>query len=208
MVPAPSTIGAGPSIGACACLRREFSGEPDAGNPHLRFDEGRVRHSHGLSLPLLLYRLRSEPRASASGFRAELYLAVSALVACRLRYCAAGRCVLRKYYADCFTEVARPSPRPTRQRGKGEAGHEILARTGEPGEGAGQAIASQRSLVLRPRGRSRRHSERPARGSCRQSKTHGRFWPVKRGPGLLDTGPLVSFLASGLRHHAWSSYRM
>jgi hypothetical protein len=32
----------GPSVGACACLRREFSGEPDAGNPHLRFDEGRV----------------------------------------------------------------------------------------------------------------------------------------------------------------------
>jgi len=27
---------------------------------------------------------------------------------------------------------------------------------------------------------------------------------VKRGPSLLDTGPLVSFLASGLRHHAWA----
>jgi len=27
---------------------------------------------------------------------------------------------------------------------------------------------------------------------------------VKRGPGLRDTGPLVSFLASGLRHHAWA----
>jgi len=27
---------------------------------------------------------------------------------------------------------------------------------------------------------------------------------VKRGPGLLDTGPLVSFLAAGLRHHAWA----
>jgi predicted nucleic acid-binding protein len=27
---------------------------------------------------------------------------------------------------------------------------------------------------------------------------------VKKGPGLLDTGPLVSFLASGLRHHAWA----
>ena len=24
------------------------------------------------------------------------------------------------------------------------------------------------------------------------------------GVGLLDTGPLVSFLASGLRHHAWA----
>jgi uncharacterized protein len=27
---------------------------------------------------------------------------------------------------------------------------------------------------------------------------------VRDGPGLLDTGPLVSFLASGLRHHAWA----
>jgi hypothetical protein len=27
---------------------------------------------------------------------------------------------------------------------------------------------------------------------------------VKRGPALIDTGPLVSFLASGLRHHSWS----
>ena len=27
---------------------------------------------------------------------------------------------------------------------------------------------------------------------------------MKKGPGLLDTGPLVSFLGSGLRHHAWT----
>jgi uncharacterized protein len=27
---------------------------------------------------------------------------------------------------------------------------------------------------------------------------------VKPGPGLLDTGPLVSFLAAGLKHHSWS----
>jgi hypothetical protein len=27
---------------------------------------------------------------------------------------------------------------------------------------------------------------------------------VKQGPGLLDTGPLVSFLASGLRHYSWT----
>ena len=26
---------------------------------------------------------------------------------------------------------------------------------------------------------------------------------MTRGVALLDTGPLVSFLASGLRHHAW-----
>ena len=27
---------------------------------------------------------------------------------------------------------------------------------------------------------------------------------MKKGPGLLDTGPLVSFLASGLRRHSWT----
>jgi uncharacterized protein len=27
---------------------------------------------------------------------------------------------------------------------------------------------------------------------------------VKKSPCLLDTGPLVSFLGSGLRHHAWA----
>lgn len=26
---------------------------------------------------------------------------------------------------------------------------------------------------------------------------------MSKGPGLLDTGPLVSFLAWGVRHHAW-----
>ena len=26
---------------------------------------------------------------------------------------------------------------------------------------------------------------------------------MKKGPGLLDTGPLVSFLGSGLQHHSW-----
>lgn len=27
---------------------------------------------------------------------------------------------------------------------------------------------------------------------------------MKKGPALIDTGPLVSFLASGLRHHSWA----
>ena len=27
---------------------------------------------------------------------------------------------------------------------------------------------------------------------------------MRKGPSLLDTGPLVSFLALGLRHHAWT----
>ena len=30
---------------------------------------------------------------------------------------------------------------------------------------------------------------------------------MKTGPALLDTGPLVSFLASGLKHHAWTVER-
>ena len=42
MAAALGTVGADPSVGYCACLRRELSGEPDAGNLHLRFDEGRV----------------------------------------------------------------------------------------------------------------------------------------------------------------------
>jgi len=32
-----------PKKKACVCLRREFPGEPDAGNPHVRFDEGEGR---------------------------------------------------------------------------------------------------------------------------------------------------------------------
>ena len=28
---------------------------------------------------------------------------------------------------------------------------------------------------------------------------------MRKGPGLLDTGPLLSFLAAGLRHHAWAA---
>jgi predicted nucleic acid-binding protein len=27
---------------------------------------------------------------------------------------------------------------------------------------------------------------------------------VKNGPALIDTGPLISFLASGLTHHSWT----
>ena len=27
---------------------------------------------------------------------------------------------------------------------------------------------------------------------------------MKKGPALIDTGPLVSFLAAGLRHHSWA----
>ena len=27
---------------------------------------------------------------------------------------------------------------------------------------------------------------------------------MRKGPGLIDTGPLISFLGSGLRHHSWT----
>ena len=49
MASALGAIGADPSIGHCACLRRELSGEPDAGNLHLRFDEGRVGRATGVA---------------------------------------------------------------------------------------------------------------------------------------------------------------
>jgi hypothetical protein len=42
MAAAFGEVGADPSIGDCACLRRELSGEPDVVNLHLRFDEGRA----------------------------------------------------------------------------------------------------------------------------------------------------------------------
>lgn len=41
MVAASGEVGADPYVGYCASLRRELSGEPDVGNLHLRFDEGR-----------------------------------------------------------------------------------------------------------------------------------------------------------------------
>src|SRR5437588_12866336 len=50
LVAAFGAVGATPSLGTCACLRREFSGEPDAVNLHLRFDEGSVRRAHLVAL--------------------------------------------------------------------------------------------------------------------------------------------------------------
>src|ERR1019366_4540625 len=58
-------VGADSTGGTCACLRRELSGEPDAGNLHLRFDEGRV--GRGLAaalsptLPAVETLVRGEP---------------------------------------------------------------------------------------------------------------------------------------------------
>src|ERR1022692_3756210 len=70
LVHASQTVGVGVSgspvrIGNRACLRREFSGEPDVGNLHLRFDEGRV--GRGLPSPsLLLYRLSNPCEINAT----------------------------------------------------------------------------------------------------------------------------------------------
>src|SRR5919108_467868 len=69
---APGAVGADPSGGTCACLRREFSGEPDAGNPHLRYDEGRV--GRGLTvalsptLPVLCPTRKRERQRAAVNF--------------------------------------------------------------------------------------------------------------------------------------------
>jgi hypothetical protein len=41
MVATSGAVGVDPYVGYCARLRRELSGEPDVGNLHLRFDEGR-----------------------------------------------------------------------------------------------------------------------------------------------------------------------
>jgi hypothetical protein len=62
MATAPGEVGAAPSLGDCACLRRELSGEPDVGNLHLRFDEGRAGRANA-SPTLLLYRLSSRGAA-------------------------------------------------------------------------------------------------------------------------------------------------
>ena len=53
MATALGEVGADPSVGYCACLRRELSGEPDVGNLHLRFDEGRVGRIHIALSPTL-----------------------------------------------------------------------------------------------------------------------------------------------------------
>jgi len=50
------------------------------------------------------------------------------------------------------------------------------------------------------------YREGTTQGLGKQSEIHERFWPVKKGPGLLDTGPLVSFFATGpchLRMRVW-----
>jgi len=49
MASAFGATGADPSIGECACLRRELSGEPDVVNLHLRFDEGRAGRATGVA---------------------------------------------------------------------------------------------------------------------------------------------------------------
>ena len=54
MASAFGATGANQSIGHCACLRQELSGEPDAGNLHFRFDEGRVGRATGVAFSPIL----------------------------------------------------------------------------------------------------------------------------------------------------------
>jgi hypothetical protein len=83
MAAALGEVGAGSSVGYCACLRRELSGEPDAGNLHLRFDEGRVGRAIVVALSPTLPPGPAEGRSprtapcssSAMSFRAGYSLA-------------------------------------------------------------------------------------------------------------------------------------
>ena len=60
MAAALGEVGADPSIGDCACLRRELSGEPDVVNLHLRFDEGRAGRATRVAFsPTLPINLRA-----------------------------------------------------------------------------------------------------------------------------------------------------
>src|ERR1035438_2223641 len=77
VVHAPPAVGFGIAgstirIGTGARLRREFSGEPDVGNLHLRFDEGRVGRSTSVALSPTLpaqQRLPSHDRQTSELFR-------------------------------------------------------------------------------------------------------------------------------------------
>ena len=66
MATASGEFGADPSIGHCACLRQELSGEPDVGNLHLRFDEGR-----GTGSVLSYSTARGCSRAEVTGTQKE-----------------------------------------------------------------------------------------------------------------------------------------
>src|SRR6185312_9855540 len=59
-------------------------------------------------------------------------------------------------------------------------------------------------VVFRSGSRSGRVASGVAARSCAQSEIHGWFRRVTEPVGLLDTGPLVSFLAAGLEYHEWA----
>ena len=64
---ATGAVGAALSVRKCESLRHELSGEPDVGNPHLRFDEGRavaqlVQHS------LLLQAVENDLKAAHAAY--------------------------------------------------------------------------------------------------------------------------------------------
>lgn len=75
MAAALGEVGADPSIGDCACLRRELSGEPDVVNLHLRFDEGRAgratRVAFSPTLPIGSTGETTKNRLTRGGFLME-----------------------------------------------------------------------------------------------------------------------------------------
>ena len=76
MAAALGEVGAGSSVGYCACLTRELSGEPDAGNLHLRFDEGRVGRAIVVALsptlPSETFRAGTFSTGTMGSFQPEL----------------------------------------------------------------------------------------------------------------------------------------
>ena len=82
------------------------------------------------------------------------------------------------------------------------AHHQVVAGSGMPGEDADRASCRRQGHLLRSSPRFGRVGERTAPRSGHESEVLGGLWAVK-GAVLLDTGPLVVFLAAGLEHHEW-----
>ena len=98
MASAFGALGADPSIGHCACLRRELSGEPDAGNLHLRFDEGRVGRATGVAFsPTLpedkrITALMSVDTAEAHKAQNQVIFSKTSPTNCDARFPSASNC--------------------------------------------------------------------------------------------------------------------
>jgi hypothetical protein len=77
MATASGEVGADPPFGHCARLRRELSGEPDVGNLHLRFDEGRVGRATGVALSPTLPALLQSGLLEDLGYNSMLEFGVA-----------------------------------------------------------------------------------------------------------------------------------